>query len=236
MMNPSALQLKINCATVAGIVMMIVHLGAIAEVQASSDADYDFLINADWHNCQQISTDYQEVYAFETPNFYINICQKGDAYFYSGEAKQSDTTSIFIPATPLAHSRGFQAQNGNVAYVVILPFSPKKNPESSTVAPEEAILTIKRNRQLVTIESSLNKYCHQSATMPIASFTQATDQIDVNYRAFNQLAMVPQSQELGRALFSSQPENILPAEIFHSNSHFDFYRLDGKLHRLVTCS
>jgi hypothetical protein len=236
MMNQSDLQLKINCATVAGMVMMIVHLGAIAEVQASSDADYNFLINADWHNCQQISTDYQEVYAFETPSFYINICQKGNAYFYSGEAKQSNATSMFIPATPLSHSRGFQAQNGNVSYVVILPFPPKRNPESSTDDPEEAILTIKRNEELVTIESSLNKYCHQSATMPIASFTQAADPIDLNYRAFNQLAMVPQSQELGKDLLVSQPENILPAEIFHSDSHFDFYQIDGELHRLVTCN
>ncbi|MFM2312169.1 MAG: hypothetical protein RLZZ04_1445 [Cyanobacteriota bacterium] len=236
MMNQSDLQLKINCSTVAGIVMMVVHLGAIADVRASSDADYNFLTNAGGHNCQQISTDYQEVYAFETSSFYINICQKGDVYFYSGEAKQSNTTSIFIPATPMAHSRGFQAKNGNASYVVTFPFPKTSNPEPSVLDPEEAILTIKRNDRLVAIESSLNKYCHQSDTIPIANFPQANDQTDLNYQVFNQLAMVPQSQELGRDLFSSQPENILPAKIFHSNSHFDFYRIDGELHRLVTCS
>lgn len=37
-------------------------------------------------------------------------------------------------------------------------------------------------------------------------------------------------------LLASQPENFLPAEIFHSNSRFDFYRIDGELHRLVTCN
>lgn len=234
-MNQSDLPLKINCATVGGIVMMIVHLGAIANVQAS-DADYNFLINADGHNCQQISTDYQEVYAFETPSFHINICQKENAYFYSGEAKQSNTSSIFIPATPLVHSRGFQAQNGNVSYVVILPFPPERKLEPSTLHPEEAILTIKRNDRLVAIESSLNKYCHRSNAIPIANFPQTTEQINLNYRAFNQLAMVPQPQDLSRDLFFSQPENILPAEIFDSNSHFDFYRIDGELHRLITCS
>jgi hypothetical protein len=239
MMNQSDLQLKINCVTVAGIVMMAVHLGAIADVQASSDADYNFLIKADWHNCQQISTDYQEVYAFETPSFYINICQKGNAYFYSGEAKQRDTSSIFMTATPLGHSRGFQAKNGNVSYVVILPFPPERNLEPSTLNPEEAILTIKRNDRLVAIESSLNKYCQQSETIPIASFPQIDGQINQNnssYQVFNQLAMVSQAQDLGGDLFPSQPEDILPAEIFHSNSHFDFYRIDGELHRLVTCN
>ncbi|NJL51645.1 MAG: hypothetical protein HC930_04480 [Hydrococcus sp. SU_1_0] len=133
MIKQSNIQLKLNYPTVAGVVMMVIYLGAIADVQASSDADYNFLLNPDWHNCQQISTDYQEVYAFETPSFYINICQKGNAYFYSGEAKQSNINSMFIPATPLAHSRGFQAQNGNVAYVVILPFlqGEAQNPQLS---------------------------------------------------------------------------------------------------------
>ncbi|MEY2858352.1 MAG: hypothetical protein RLZZ74_2665, partial [Cyanobacteriota bacterium] len=149
MIKQSNIQLKLNYPTVAGIVMMVIHLGAIADVQASSDADYNFLINSDWHNCQQISTDYQEVYAFETPSFHINICQKDHAYFYSGEAKQSNTSSMFIPATPLKHGHGFQAKNGNVAYVVILPFPEAKNLEPSAFAPEKAILKIKRNDELV---------------------------------------------------------------------------------------
>lgn len=230
MMNQSDLQLKINCATVAGIVMMVVHLGAIADVQASSDADYNFLTNADGHNCQQISTDYQEVYAFETSSFYINICQKGNAYFYSGEAKERDTSSIFMTATPLGHNRGFQAKNGNTSYVVTLPFPKQSNPEPSVLDPEEAILTIKRNDRLVAIESSLNKYCHQSSAI-------AFDNIKLNH-GLNQLAIIPQQYQydVGKDLLAGQPESILPVEIFHFNARFDFYRLNGELHRLVTCN
>jgi ribosomal protein L31 len=236
MIKQSNIQLKLNYPTVAGIVMMVIHLGAIADVQASSDADYNFLINSDWHNCQQISTDYQEVYAFETPSFHINICQKDHAYFYSGEAKQSNTSSMFIPATPLKHGHGFQAKNGNVAYVVILPFPEAKNLEPSAFAPEKAILKIKRNDELVTVESSLHKYCRQSEGTAIANFANAFEHIKLNYQAFNQLAMIPQPQDFGRDLFSSPPANILLGEIFHTNSRFDFYRLDGELHRLHTCS
>jgi hypothetical protein len=227
MINQSGIQIKMNYATAAGMIIVI-YLGAIADVQAASDADYKFLTNSDWRGCQQINPEYQEVYAFETSSFYINICQKDQVYFYSGEAKQSDTNSIFMTATPLEHNRGFQAKNGNVSYVVILPFPDKQNLEPTTLDPEEAILTIERNDRLVAVESSLNKYCHQSNAI-------AFDNIKLNY-GLNQLATIPQQQDTSKDLLSSQPENFLPAEIFYSNSRFDFYRLDGKLHRLVTCN
>lgn len=226
MINQSGIEIKMKYAT-AGMIIVI-HLGAIADVQATSDADYKFLANSDWRVCQQINPEYQEVYAFETSSFYINICQKDRVYFYSGEAKQSDTNSIFMTATPLEHNRGFQAKNGNVSYVVILPFPDKQNLEPTTLNPEEAILTIERNDRLVAIESSLNKYCHQSNAI-------AFDNIKLNH-ALNQLATIPQQQDTSKDLLSSQPENFLPAEIFYSNSRFDFYRLDGELHRLVTCN
>ena len=227
MINKSGIQLQINCVSAVGIIIGL-HLGAIANVQATSDADYKFLINSNWRSCQQISADYREVYTFETSSFYVNICQKDDIYFYSGEAKQSDNSSIFMTATPLEHNRGFQAKNGNVSYVVILPFPDKQNLEPSALDPGEAILTIKRNDRLVAVESSLNKYCHQSKAI-------AFDNIKLN-QGLNQLATIPQQQDISKDLLSSQPENFLPAEIFHSNSHFDFYRIDGELHRLVTCN
>ncbi|NJK55944.1 MAG: hypothetical protein HC939_08065 [Pleurocapsa sp. SU_5_0] len=227
MINQSGIQLQINCISAVGI-MIGFHLGAIADVQATSDADYKFLINSNWRSCQQISADYREVYAFETSSFYVNICQKDDIYFYSGEAKQSDNSSIFMTATPLEHNRGFQAKNGNVSYVVILPFLENRRLEPSHLDPEEAILTIKRNDRLVAVESSLNKYCHQSNAI-------AFDNIKLNH-GLNQLATIPQQQDISKDLLSSQSEDFLPAEIFHSNSRFDFYRIDGEIHRLVTCN
>lgn len=232
MINQSDTPIKIDSSVVAGITTMVIYLAAIADVRASSDADYSFVIDSDWHNCQQISTDYQEVYAFETPSFYVNICQKDEAYFYSGEAKQKEMNSmnsIFIPAISLEHKRGFQAQNGNISYVVILPFSQQSNLESADTTPAEAILTIKRNGRLVAVESSLHKYCHQPKAI-------AFDKIKLNPQSDYQLATIPSQHDLGWNWLSNESSRSLPIEIFSSNSRFDFYRIDGKLHRLATCN
>ena len=228
MINHLDNRIKINYPTVAGIITIAIHLGAMTNVQASSDADYSFLIDSDWHNCQEINPDYQEVYAFETTSFYVNICQKDDVYFYSGEAKQSDRNSIFIPAHPLDDHRGFQANNGNVSYVVVLPFPEQTELQSSNTEPAEAILTIRRNERLVSVESSLNKYCYQSEAI-------AYTDIQPNPQSYNQLATIP-PQDIGWDLSSSKLKKTLPIEIFNSDSRFDFYRIDGKLHRLATCS
>ena len=199
------------------------------KASASSDADYSFTVDFDRYDCQQIDSTYQAVYAFETANFYVNICHKGDAYFYSGEAKHSNLNSIFIPAHPLANGSGFEAQNGNVSYLVILPFS--QNIDLSTSDRSEAILTIKRNDRLVSIESSLNKYCHQSETSIV------WDNIEVQPHDSSQVATVPLHQDINSSFPLAVKANpLLPTETFNSDSRFDFYRIGGKLHRLTTCN
>ncbi|HEY9769860.1 MAG TPA: hypothetical protein V6C71_15430 [Coleofasciculaceae cyanobacterium] len=220
-------KIKYITASVASTVSITIHFLAIADVWASSDADYTFITTSDWHTCQQIGAAYQEVYAFETTSFYINICQKERDYFYSGEAKQNNHNSIFIPAYPLEDNRGFQAENGNVDYVVILPFD-NHNSSKSSREPEEAILTIKRNGQLVSVQSSLTKYCHQSKKA-------IADKLKLNPQSYNQLATLP-LQDIGWDLSSTNPSELLPTELFHSNAHFDFYRIGGELYRLTTCN
>jgi hypothetical protein len=219
----------IYTATATGMMTITNPVVAITSILASADADYNFLVTSDWYNCQQLGKEYQEVYAFETPSFYINICQKDNVYFYSGEAKQSDQNSIFIPAYPLKNQPGFQAVNGNLSYLVLLPFEDQTKIKSSTLKPAEAILTIKRNGQLVAVESSLNKYCHQSETA--ISFNT----VELESENSHQVATVPQ-QSLGWDLSSIESTTLLPAEIFQPNSRFDFYRIGGELHRLSTCN
>lgn len=202
---------------------------------ASTDADYDFVISTDWHSCQQINSAYQEVYAFETASFYINICEQDGVYFYSGEAKQSEhsedlaalRSSIFIPATPLDNRDGFQAENGNVSYIVILPFADQNDLQSSPSDRAEAILTIRRNDRLVSVESSLNKYCYRSDAI-------ALDNLKLNPHS-DRLATIPQQHDNGWHISSDELE-ILPMANFDSDSRFDFYRLGSKLHRLTTCN
>ncbi|MCC0177294.1 hypothetical protein I4641_09930 [Waterburya agarophytonicola K14] len=217
--------------TVISIVNVAVHSLTIAHALASSDADYNFTTTSDWHDCQQIDSAYQAVYAFETNSFYVNICQKEDAFFYSGEAKTSDLSSIFIPAYPLENGSGFKAKNGNVSYWIILPFGGKNNLNSDLSEPTEAILTIKRNDRLVSVESSLNKYCHQSETALV------WDTIELQPHNSNRVATIPRQQDIGWEFFViQQGDRLLPAEIFNSDSRFDFYRIGGELHRLTTCN
>lgn len=210
----------------------------IADILASADADYNFLVTSDWYNCQQLGAEYQEVYAFETASFYVNICQKDNVYFYSGEAKQSDQNSIFIPAYPLENQQGFQAVNGNLSYLVLLPFQKSSELKSSPLKLAEAILTIKRNGQLVAVESSLNKYCDQSETAikRLDESSIAFDNIELESQNSLQIATLPQQQDLGWDLPSIKHHEPLPVEIFQSNSRFDFYQIDGELLRLTTCS
>lgn len=218
-------QIQVKCATGVSAIALTICFNTNTQTLAS-DADYRFLIDSDRQNCQQIGPTYQEVYAFETNSFYINICQQDNVYFYLGEAKQSDRSSIFLPAYPLKDRRGFEAENGNVSYVVVLPFSESSIDSDS---PEEAILTIKRNGRLVAIESSLNKYCRRS------QIAIAPADIEPNLDRY-QLATIPLQQDIGWNSTQEEPINVSPAEIFDSDSRFDFYRIDGKLHRLTTCN
>lgn len=212
------------------IAILILYLGIIDSAVASSDADYSFVMTSDWHDCQQIDPDYQAVYAFETASFYVNICQKGENYFYSGEAKQSDNNSIFITAHPLENGSGFQAQNGNLSYLVLVPFGKHNNRPNNTFEPAEAVLTIKRNDRLVSVESSLNKYCHNSKT------TTAWDKIELQPHNSSHLATVTQHKDVGVELpIIYEGDRLLPAKTFDSESRFDFYRIGGELHRLTTC-
>lgn len=107
----------------------------------TSGADYIFLLERDRH-CQQIEKAYQEVKAFETANFYVNICQKENNYYYLGEAKTGNIDTIFIPAHSLISGEMYRANNGNITYIV-------------NILPDGAILTIERNGVQIGRESSL---------------------------------------------------------------------------------
>ena len=217
--------IEIDGTIVLGVLNLAIFLSAIASATAS-DADYSFAVDSDWHRCSSLGLNYEEVYAFETASFYVNVCQKEGDYFYLGETKYSDRNSIFLPTVPLHNNRGFQAINGNVAYIVILPSLDKK---TTLTKPAEAILTIQRNGKLVEIESSLNKYCHHAPAIAI-------DKLRFNSADGNRLATVPPATNRGWNLTSGDFRGTLPALIFNDDAKFDFYRLDGKLYPLATCN
>lgn len=113
--------------------------------QSSSDAYYYFQVSQPGHNCARIGEEYQEVLAFETANFYVNICLMGDRYFYSGEAKQGNLGSIFLPAYPLANEQDYIANNGNISYLI-----------SSSAS--ENTLTIRKNGRQIASETAFHLY------------------------------------------------------------------------------
>lgn len=229
MIKQSQIQIEMNY-TILFSTAIAINLIAIAEVQASN-ADYDFLIESDWHSCQQISSEYKKVYAFETNSFHVNICQKDNVYFYSGEAKKQHVNSIFIPAIPLNNQNGFEASNGNVSYVVVFPpISPNslKNSFENSIDTEKAILTIKRNDQLVSVEPSLSKYCYQSDQIVFDSIELFPDNL-------NYLATLTQ-EHINLNLLNVDSDAVLRLETFAPNSRFNFYQLDRNLQDLAICS
>ncbi len=234
--QPNPLEICTLVSLVIAGTTVITSNKAIANNPNAPSADYLFMITSDWRDCLEIGREYQEVYAFETASFYVNICRKGDRYFYSSEAKQEGVGSIFIPAYPLESGRGYQADNGNVSYLVLLPFARKIGNESLTGGisplPSEAILKIERNNRLVLLESSLTKYCQQSdrpiAFDPHNSTSNNSDRL---------ATILPQLDTSELLLFQHQnSDDSLWQKPLNSDRRFDFYTVEGELHFLTTCS
>lgn len=205
---------------------------AIANNPRASSADYLFMVTSDWHNCQELGAEYLEVYAFETASFYVNICQKGDRYFFSSEAKPENGGSIFIPAYPVEDGRGYQANNGNTSYLVLLPFVHKIGNEAMVKLVSEATLTIERNNRLVLLESSLTKYCqHSNQPLVFDNRNPTTD----NKRL---ATILPQLDTEANLLFETNHNDNYSfwQQPLNTDSRFDFYTVEGELHFLTTCS
>jgi hypothetical protein len=136
---------------------------AHADTISSSDADYSFVLTSDWRHCQHTGDRYKEIYAFETPSFYVNICQKDNLYFYSGEAKQlGDINSIFIPAYPVDNGKGYRADNGNISYYI-------------KTAPTSETLIVQRNGRQILTETSVEKYCQNINPLLLSELSISTD-------------------------------------------------------------
>ena len=77
-----------------------------------------FLLVRDWSTCQQLDKRYQEIYGFETQNFYINICQYDDRFIYYRQSKADRENLLMIPAEPVFGGQIFQATERRVTYFV----------------------------------------------------------------------------------------------------------------------
>jgi hypothetical protein len=79
---------------------------------------YYWLLAQNKQTCQDLQSDYQEVYGFETQNFHINICQINNNFFYYRQSKTDANDLIFLPAIKVFGGDIFQAIDGKITYFV----------------------------------------------------------------------------------------------------------------------
>lgn len=68
--------------------------------------------------CNSINTAYQEVYSFETENYYINVCQLDNEFYYHRQSKLNIDNNLLVPAQSVFRGDVFQATVGKTTYFV----------------------------------------------------------------------------------------------------------------------
>ena len=85
---------------------------------ASKENKPQLLIAQNLSFCQQLEKGYQEVHAFETQNFYINVCRHQQKYYYHRKSKHNPNHSVLLPASSLLDGNMFQASDRGKTYIV----------------------------------------------------------------------------------------------------------------------
>ena len=172
----------------------ITNFPALAD---TSSTDYLFIVDQPWQDCRHFGEAYQEIKSFETANFYINLCQKEDQYFYAGKAKNNGLESTFIPAYATEQLNTYQADNGNISYIV-------------EIQPTEAILRIQRNGNTVIVENSLSQNCPQVNYEPKFQIAQELNYSNYQVQSFSG---AEGNSFAGRIFVNSDNENSENTEI-----------------------
>ena len=69
-------------------------------------------------SCPKIDSAYQEVYSFETENYYISICQLENSFLYHRISKLDEQNAVLIPAQAVFGGDAFEATDGRTTYFV----------------------------------------------------------------------------------------------------------------------
>lgn len=84
----------------------------------SGEKRKSLLANQTQSFCQSIGTDYQEFYNFQTRNYNISICLKGEEWFYYRESKSNPDNALLLPATVVFGGDVFKAVDKKTTYFV----------------------------------------------------------------------------------------------------------------------
>lgn len=68
--------------------------------------------------CEAVNPDYREVYSFETEDYYINICQLDDRFYYRRQPKYEGGNTLLVPAEVVFRGSVFQAFDNDATYFV----------------------------------------------------------------------------------------------------------------------
>ena len=113
--------LWIRVAWIAGVILSLAGMSrqvADACQIVSSRNKPQLLVAQNLSFCQQLEKGYQEVHAFETQNFYINVCRHQQKYYYHRKSKHNPNHSVFLPASSLLNGNMFQASDRGKTYIV----------------------------------------------------------------------------------------------------------------------
>jgi len=68
--------------------------------------------------CQEINVDYQEIYSFETEEYYINVCQSNKNFYYHRQSKANADDALLVTAKSVFGGNVFQATDNRTIYFV----------------------------------------------------------------------------------------------------------------------
>ena len=68
--------------------------------------------------CQEANSEYEEIYSFETEEYYINICQSNANFYYYRQSKTDSNDTLLITAKSVFGGSVFRADDNNTIYFV----------------------------------------------------------------------------------------------------------------------
>ncbi|MBE9170262.1 hypothetical protein IQ238_23005 [Pleurocapsales cyanobacterium LEGE 06147] len=89
---------------------------AIADQFSQLQHRSPLLLAQSWRVCQQLGNSFEEIYAFETQNYYINICRRGQEFYYYRQSKSAPERAVLLPAERVFGGNIYQAVDGKITY------------------------------------------------------------------------------------------------------------------------
>ena len=125
--------------------------------------------------CQKVDSEYQEVYSFETEEYYINICQSNNNFYYHRQSKVDSDDNFLAPAKSVFGGDVFQATNNRTIYFV--GKDGDRYYSSVMHNNSEIVFEPELEEPILSVENSREKT--RDTSIPVSSF-QLDSQVEVD--------------------------------------------------------